>query len=166
MIIGCKLLKGDNSSLNGRFVYQENGWQSVPGNGSYVAITGSLFTGGMGEKLIYMECDEKSEVKVADKSVGVRCFSRVRLVPSKSKSISPELRGEVACYARELSVDQRFALAIESTPEWRGRVARYADGLSAEQRVALVKESTPEWRGWVACYAPGLSAKQRMELKF
>ena len=56
-------------------------------------------------------------------------------------------------------------LLSESTPEERGRVACWASDLSAEQRVALANKSSADWRGRVACCAPDLSAEQREGLQ-
>jgi hypothetical protein len=168
-MIGCKLLNriDDQSarSLTMEYtpvVYRRGEWNEVPGNGAYVAITGGLTSGGMGDTLAYLECE--GEVVGCDPPNGVRCFRRVQWIADAPERISPELRGAVAHDAPDLSADQRMALALESTPEWRGWVACSVPDLSAEQRMALARESTPKWRGWVACSVPDLSAEQRMAL--
>ena len=52
MILGLKLLTKDGESLNssyGRVKYPADGlWVVVPGNGAYIARTGSLTSGGCG----------------------------------------------------------------------------------------------------------------------
>ena len=141
MIVGCKLLREDGTSLNGEFQYQRNEWLQVPGNGAYVAITEGLTAGGIGGVLAYFECKEPTGAEAPN---GVTCFRRVRWVKDAPERISPELRGEVARYAPRLSPRQRMELALKSTPEWHGRVARYAPGLSPEQRMELALKSTPE----------------------
>ena len=162
MIVGCKLLREDGTSLNGKFQYQRNEWLQVPGNGAYVAVTGGLTVGGVGKVLAYFECKEPTGAKAPN---GVTCFRRVRWVEDAPERISRKLRGEVARLALGLSPKQRMELAMKSTPELRGEVARLALGLSPEQRIELALKSTPELRGEVAFYAPGLSPQQRMELK-
>ena len=164
MTIGCKLLTAEGMSLrvDGRVHYPVGEWLTVPGNGSYVAVTGGLPLRGVGRILAYFACCDPVEGVVAPR--GVRCFRRVyRFARSAPGRISPELRGEVALYA-PLSARQRIALARLSTPEWRGEVACYAAGLSAEQRLELARDATPEGRGRVARHAPGLSAAQRVAL--
>jgi hypothetical protein len=162
MVVGCKLLKRDGTSLNGKYRYSLDGaWNTVPGDGAYVAVSGGLTLAGEGQKLVYLECRGPTRVAAPD---GVRCFRHVRVIPACPERLTWELRREVACYAPNLTPKQRVKLALESTPGWRGRVALYAPGLSAEQRVALAMKSTPEWRGRVACYASGLTAEQRVAL--
>lgn len=164
IVVGCKLLREDGGSLRekDRVIYPVGEWIEVPGNGAYVAITGGLISGGVGPVLAYFECADLTDVRVYS---GVRCFRRVRRLPEPvPERITPALRGSVACYAPELSSEQRVELALKSTPEWRGGVACWARGLSAEHIMELVHESTPWWRGHAACYAPGLSAEQRIEL--
>jgi hypothetical protein len=167
MEVGCKLLRADGTSLNGRYRYNLDGeWNTVPGNGAYVAVTGELTLAGIPGKddiLVYLECEEPTGVVA---SGGVRCFRHVRVIPACPERLTRELRGEIACYAPNLTPKQRVKLALESTPGWRGRVALYAPGLSAEQRVALALESTPEWRARIACYAPDLTPEQRFELNW
>ena len=88
------------------------------------------------------------------------------LITPHWRAITPQWRGEFACYAPSLTAEQRMALARESTPELRGEIACDAAGLTAEQRIELAHASTPRWRGRVACYAPGLTAEQRMDLAY
>jgi hypothetical protein len=165
MVIGCKLLQRDGTSLNGKYRYNLDGeWNIVPGNGAYVAVTGGLTLAGEGPKLVYLECREPTRVVAPN---GVRCFRHVRVIPACPERLTRELRGEIAFrYASGLTAEQRVTLARESTPEWRGQVACYASGFTPEQRVelALAQGSTPELRGEIACYAPGLTPEQRVAL--
>ena len=43
---GLKIVTKNLTSLNGKIQYKLNQWQSVPGNGSYIATSGNLFSGG------------------------------------------------------------------------------------------------------------------------
>lgn len=164
MLVGCKLLRSDGSSLRkeGRVFYPMGEWITVPGNGAYVAVTGGLVMGGSGPLLTYMECEDPTG---AEAPVGVACYRRVRrLAEPAPEKVSPDMRGQIARYVPDLSPKQRAALAEASTPDWRGAVARYAPGLTPKQRIALAKASTADWRGRVAYTAPGLSPKQRIAL--
>jgi hypothetical protein len=164
-VIGCKLLRADGTSLNGKYRYNLDGeWNVVPGNGAYVAITDGLTSGVMGERLVYLECEEPIWVPTRTvASDGVQCFRRVRVIPPCPDRISPELRGEVAFYAPNLTSEQRFELACTSTPEWRGRIAFFTI-LSVAQRFELARQSDPEWRGLVAYNASELTPEQRFAL--
>jgi hypothetical protein len=166
MVVGCKLLKANGTSLNGKYCYDLTGtWNVVPGNGAYVAVTGGLTTAGIPSKddiLVYLECEEPTGAVASHDDV--QCFRHVRVIPACPERLTRELRGEIACYAPRLTAEQRVMLAQESTPELRGQVALDAPDLTPEQRVRLARESTPEWRGTVALYTPGLSAEQRAAL--
>ena len=161
MIVGCKLLQEDGTSLNGKFRYQHNEWQEVPGNGAYVAITAELVAGGQGPVLAYFECEDPTEAEAPD---GVVCFRRVRWIEPAPDRISPELRGQIVRHAPGLSPDQRYDLALRSTPEWQGRCARHAPEFSPDQRYKLALKSTPQWQSECAYLAPGLSPDQRTKL--
>lgn len=162
MTVGCKLLRRDYTSLrpHGRVTYTRD-WTAVPGNGAYVAVTGGLIAGGMGDVLVYLECEEPTGARALP---GVVCYRRVRIVDPCPERVSPELRGELARYAPDLAPDQRVALAMESTPEWRGELARWDLGLTPDQRYLLALETTPEMRGEIAWSAIGLDARQRFSL--
>ena len=120
MIVGCKLLKADGTSLNGKFQYLRGRWQTVPGNGAYIAVTAGLTAGGKGPVLAYFECAEPTG---ADAPPGVQTYRRVRWIADAPDRISPDLRGWCACYAPDLTGDQRYALAAASTEYWRGLCA-------------------------------------------
>ena len=164
-IVGCKLLNSNNQSLTTDYkkvTYPVGKWIRVPGNGAYVAVNGGLTIGGIGPVLAYFECEDPTG---AEAPSGVTCFRRVkRLADPAPERISPKLRGEVACYAPDLTAEQRFKFALKTAPKWRGKIARYAPDLSADQRVKLALKSTPELRGQVACYAPDLNSNQRFDL--
>lgn len=165
VVVGCKLLREDGGSLreSNRVIYPVDEWIEVPGNGAYVAVTGGLTLGGVDLVLAYFECADPTGALAPR---GVMCFRRVRRLPEPApKRITPGLRGDLACWAPDLSAEQRMKLALESTPEWRGMTARYAPNLSAEQRVTLAQGSALWWRVEVARWAPNLSAEQRMELR-
>ena len=74
---GYKLLQHALTSLNGKFQYAQNGWQTVPGNGCYVAVTDGLTVGGFGDRLFQVECREPTG---AIAPIGVICYREVRLV--------------------------------------------------------------------------------------
>ena len=136
LVVGCKLLRLDGRSLNGRVQYDLSGaWQEVPGNGAYVAVTGGLTTGGTGEQLVWLECREPTGAKAPE---GVVTYRQARVIAACPERCAPELRGAVALYAPGLTAEQRLVLAETSTEEWRGKAARDASDLSAEQRLALV----------------------------
>ena len=139
MIIGCKFLTSDSKSLTDEFdkvTYPINEWVTVPGNGCYVAITGNLTSGGTGPILAYLECEEPTGAPAPE---GVICYRRVRRLPDPSPDITPELKGEVARDAPDLTSTQRIELAMLSTKEQRGWVAYYAPDLTDEQRAKLRK---------------------------
>jgi len=159
--IGCKLLKADGTSLNGKFQYLRGRWQTVPGNGAYIAVTAGLTVGGTGPVLAYFECAKPT---CARAPYGVQTYRRVRWISDAPDRISPELRGECARYAPGLTGAQRVALATSSTPDLRGECARFARGLTPEQRIALAADLTPELRGLCARHAPGLTGDQRYAL--
>jgi len=168
--IGCKLLKADGTSLNGQYRYERGRWQTVPGNGAYIAVTAGLTVGGTGPVLAYFECAKPTG---APAPYGVQTYRRVRWISDAPDRISPELRGECARYAPGLTGAQRVALATSSTPdllaadltpELRGLCARHAPGLTGDQRYALAAASTPNLRGWCARYAPDLTGDQRYSL--
>ena len=163
VVVGCKLLTPEGQSLRaeGRVQYRRGEWVTVPGHGAYVAVTGGIALGGIGHVLAYMECEEPTG---SPAPAGVVCYRRVRWVDPCPERIAPELRGEVARYAPDLTPDQRVELAMQSTPDWRGRAACRAPGLSADQRYALAQASTPEMRGEVACYATDIDPEQRVAL--
>jgi hypothetical protein len=78
---GWKLVQSDGTSLNGRYRYVMDGatWETVPGAGAAVAITGGLLSGGDGSLLLRVECDPDSECydpPIASK--GVRWYRRIR----------------------------------------------------------------------------------------
>jgi hypothetical protein len=169
--IGCKLVREDGGSLRGegtlsaygsrRVIYGPE-WQTVPGNGAYVAITGALFDGGDGPRLIYLECEEPTG---AEAPHGVVCFRRVRVVSDCPDEITPELRGLIALDAPSLTSQQRFDMAKSTTQDWKGRFAYFTIELTAEQRFELAKDSTPTWRGWIARrHSRDLTPQQRFEL--
>src|SRR5574340_652458 len=111
MIVGCKLLRKDFSSINdeyGRVSYRSTDWITVPGNGAYVAVTEGLTSGGFGPRLAYFECKGPTGVLAPS---GVRCFRHVRLIPACPERISPKLRGCIALDVPGLSAKQRVALA-------------------------------------------------------
>jgi len=162
MVIGCKLLQSDGTSLNGEYRYDLSGkWNVVPGNGAYVAVTGGLPCGNMGKLLVYLDCEQPTGVKAPE---GVICFRRVRVIPDCPDRITPELRGEVAYYAPKLTPRERLELARRSTPYWRGMIAYGTPGLSAEERIELARQSDPYWMGRIASQAPGLTLEQRVNL--
>ena len=134
MIVGCKLLKADGTSLNGKFQYLRGRWQTVPGNGAYIAVTAGLTAGGTGPVLAYFECAEPTG---ADAPPGVQTYRRVRWIADAPDRISPDLRGLCARHAPGLTGDQRYALAAASTEYWRGWCARDAPDLTGEQREQL-----------------------------
>ena len=47
------------------------GWQTIPGNGAYVAVTSGLTEGGYGPMLVYLECEEPTGAVAPE---GVVCF--------------------------------------------------------------------------------------------
>ena len=78
--VGLKSVNNDNTSLTNEYakITYTKEWQKVPGNGAYVAIADSLFAGGKGSKVIFLEC--KEEIEVFNKPVGVKCFKWVRII--------------------------------------------------------------------------------------
>jgi len=165
MIVGCKLLRADGSSLTDehpRVTYLVGEWITVPGNGAYVAVTGGIDAGGLGPVLAYFECRDRVYVHHPD---GVACFRRVRRygrpVP---ELIHPQLRGFIALCVDSLSGDERFALARGSTKRQRGLVACIGRGLSPGQRVALAMDGERHHRVRLAAVAVGLSVAQRCAL--
>jgi hypothetical protein len=162
MVIGCKFLNADGTSLNGEYRYDLSGkWNIVPGNGSYVAITGGLSGAKAGKLLVYVDCEQPTGAKAPE---GVVCFRRVRVIPDCPDRITPELRGEVACYSPKLTPRERLELARQSDPYWMGRIASQARDLTLEQRVDLARQGHPYWRGELACNNPELTPAQRFEL--
>jgi len=159
--IGCKLLQEDGTSLNGQYRYERGRWQTVPGNGAYIAVTAGLTVGGTGPVLAYFECAKPTG---APAPYGVQTYRRVRWISDSPDRISPELRGECACYAPGLTGAQRVALAAASTEYWRGECARDAPDLTGDQRYALAAASTEYWRGLCARDAPDLTGDQRYAL--
>ena len=119
LVVGCKLLRLDGRSLNGRVQYDLSGaWQEVPGNGAYVAVTGGLTAGGEGERLVWLECREPTG---AEAPAGVVTYRWVRVVAACSERVTPEWRGEVATYAPDLIAEQRVALRAATAPRWQLR---------------------------------------------
>ena len=107
MILGLKLLTEDGESLNssyGRVKYPADGsWVDVPGNGTYIARTGGLTSGGHGPVLAVLECDinTRRATSVPD---GVECFGRVRRVPElEAKFRADAVRGKA--YAVRVKAD-------------------------------------------------------------
>ena len=135
-IVGCKLLGANGSSLRERErVWYTTEWQTIPGNGAYVAVTSGLTEGGYGPMLVYLECEEPTGAVAPE---GVVCFRRVRIIPDAPERITPELRGEIAYYAPGLSSEQRMELARESTPDWFADIAYEVNYLTHEQLVEAV----------------------------
>jgi ribosomal protein L31 len=162
MVIGCKFLNADGTSLNGEYRYDLSGkWNIVPGNGSYVAITGGLSGAKAGKLLVYLDCEQPTGAKAPE---GVVCFRRVRVIPDCPDRITPELRAEVVCYSPKLTPRERLELARQSDPYWRGMIAYQMPGLSAEERLELARQSDPYWMGRIASQAPDLTIEQRIDL--
>jgi hypothetical protein len=162
MVIGCKFLRADGTSLNGQYKYDLSGkWNTVPGNGSYVAVTGGLTLAGIGDILVYLECDEPVDFGWY---FGVQCFRKVRVIPPCPERIPPGLRGEVATCAPNLTPEQRMAIGHQCTPRWRGIIAYYANGLTADQRFELAMASTAYWRRMIGYNLRCLTAEQRKAL--
>lgn len=57
------------------------------------------------------------------------------------EALSPEERGNLACFGTKLNAELRIAIAEQSTHEWRCMTAHNAQGLSDEQRAALKRKA-------------------------
>ena len=80
-VIGCKLLRADNSSLReeGRVVYRDKGWQKIPENGAYLCVTDGLQAGGIGSRLAWFRGRKPTGANAPN---GVVCYAEVRRVPA------------------------------------------------------------------------------------
>jgi hypothetical protein len=112
VITGLKILQRDRTSLNGQFRYAPKGkWNTVPGNGSYVAITGGLWSNGFppaDARYWVVECEEPT---LAFTPRGVECYRRVRLLRrATEKDIDDYAEhdmGAALCYAAKLLTPER-----------------------------------------------------------
>jgi hypothetical protein len=145
-LFGIKLLRQSLKSLNGQFKYSyakgRFGKQlEVPGNGSYVAVTGGLSAGGLGPVAVAVECDLDSEVfPTIPPPKGVRCFGRVRV--RLLNSCAKRLLGSLLKEARELS------RKVVSDPQAAYEYACVLKGRFPAGEAAIAKEAY--WSYWYA----------------
>jgi len=99
-IYGAKLLRPDHTSIGDEYgrVQYRYGWQTIPGNGAYIAVTGGADAADVPADAVirWFECDPASEIKPDDSPpFGVRCFRRVRMLRRRPKGLLPlaERRG-------------------------------------------------------------------------
>jgi hypothetical protein len=145
---GYKHLRADGSSLNGKFKYvlpvdgDPSPWQDVPGNGSYLAVTGGLFSAKDDPQgiLVRMEGDKRKAGPLSGVQ-GVVCNRRVRVlaVMFRAGDSLPALTaafdlGAQAWLAKRLPVKQLPALTAAFSPNAQELLAKR---LPVEQLPAL-----------------------------
>ena len=95
---GYKFLRADGSSLReeGRVQYDLSGaWQTVGGNGCYLAHTGGLLASGVGP--LVAELEGEGEVFGTCPPEGVRTWRRVRVLRTGGYDIIPPEPLRVVC---------------------------------------------------------------------
>ena len=97
-IFGAKLLAAKGHSLNGKYIYTLDGtWNTVPGNGGYLAVEGNLLAGGPGKYLQFFEGRDPTGV-VESVPAGVLCCRELRAIKDPGDKISDSLRIEILLF--------------------------------------------------------------------
>ena len=160
-MIGYKHLRADGSSLNGKIKYalpvdgKPGPWQNVPGNGSYLAVTGGLFSAKDDPQgiLVRMEGDKRKAGPLSGVQ-GVVCNRRVRVlaVMFRAGDSLPALTaafdlGAQAWLAKRLPVEQLPALTAAFSS---GAQELLAERLPVKQLPALTAAFSPDAQWWLA----------------
>ena len=88
-VYGCKILHANHTSLMHRYKYHY-GWNSVPGDGAYIAVTGGVDVLGFippDAVVRWFRCDVSSEAVPQCMPIGVRCFNRVYMLRRRPAGI-------------------------------------------------------------------------------
>ena len=170
-MIGYKHLRADGSSLNGKFKYllpvdgAPSPWQDVPGNGSYLAVTGGLFSAKDDPQgiLVRIEGDKRKAGPLSGVQ-GVVCNRRVRVlaVMFRAGDSLPPLTaafdlGAQWWLAKRLPVKQLPALTAAFDP---GAQWWLAERLPVEQLPALTAAFSPDAQALLAKRLPELRKPQ------
>jgi hypothetical protein len=149
---GWKLLREDGMSLNGQHRYRVDGtWETVPGAGAAVAITGGLRSAGVGQLLVRVECDPGSEcVKPPVRVKGVRWYRRIRTrrpTPADlARAVREDPSREVRLAAAERLTDPaELARAARMDPDWYVR-ATAVERLTDPGELARAARMDEDWR--------------------
>jgi hypothetical protein len=146
---GWKLLREDGTSLNRRHRYRVDGtWETVPGAGAAVAITGGLCSAGIGRLLVRVECDPDSEcVKPPARVEGVRWYRRIRTRRPTPAELARAAREDDDSEVRYAAV-QRLTDPAELARAVRDRIwyvrAAAARGLEDPVELARVAREDPD----------------------